>query len=66
MDPEETKDEKPSKKEEQKVITFIVPFATPGSGKSFCWDAIKSHLSQQKDWSFQSISSDEIRGELIN
>lgn len=47
-------------------MTFVIPFATPGSGKSFCWNAVKDHLSKQKDWSFQSVSSDEVRGELIN
>lgn len=47
-------------------VTFIIPFATPGSGKSFCWDAIKKHLrGLQGSWSFQSVSSDEVRGELM-
>jgi hypothetical protein len=46
-------------------VTFIIPFATPGSGKSFCWEAIKKHLTGLSNWSFESISSDEIRGELI-
>jgi len=48
-----------------KTVTFIIPFALPGSGKSFCWDAISNHLSSLPNWSYQSVSSDEIRGELI-
>jgi hypothetical protein len=43
----------------------VIPFATPGSGKTFCWNAIKQALSDTQHWSFQSLSSDEIRGELI-
>jgi hypothetical protein len=35
-----------------KTVTFIIPFACPGSGKSFCWDAISSHLSTLPNWSF--------------
>lgn len=51
--------------QQQRTVTFIIPFATPGSGKSFCWDAIRAHFDSQQDWSFQSVSSDEVRGELI-
>lgn len=67
-DPEETKEVqiKPnSQHQSQRTVTFIIPFATPGSGKSFCWEAIKKHLSNSSDWSFQSVSSDEVRGELM-
>jgi hypothetical protein len=54
-DPEETKEVyiKPIiENHTQRTVTFIIPFATPGSGKSFCWDAIKKHLSSLSDWSF--------------
>jgi len=46
----------------KRKVTFIIPFATPGSGKSFCWDAIKEHLETLSNWSFTDVSSDEIRG----
>ena len=72
LDPEEeSKDEKPVKPPKQtmgadlRTVLFVIPFATPGSGKTFCWNAIKNHLADDKSWSFQSLSSDDIRGELI-
>jgi hypothetical protein len=46
-------------------VTFVIPFATPGSGKSFCWEAIRQQIHGQPGWSYRSISSDEVRGELI-
>ena len=62
-DPEEVK-EKP-RKQTKRTVTFIIPFATPGSGKSFCWDQISNYSTTQDNWSFESISSDDVRGELI-
>lgn len=51
IDPEETKDDH-GVKQNQRVVTFLIPCATPGSGKSFCMTAIKEHISKQSDWSF--------------
>ena len=53
------------KKNIDRNVLFVIPFAVPGSGKSFCWNILKAHLDELPEWSYQAISSDEIRGELI-
>lgn len=55
-DPEESKG---SESESKSSVTFILPFATPGSGKSYLWKHIKNSLP--KDYTFASVSSDDIR-----
>ena len=42
----------------------MIPFATPNSGKSFCWRAIEEYLKQE-GWTTQSVSSDAIRGAML-
>ena len=37
----------------------------PGSGKSFIWENMKKKLSSEKEWTFDSVSSDGIRGEQM-
>jgi len=49
----------------ERNLVFVIPFACPGSGKSFVWNVVQQHLSSLPDWSYQYISSDSIRGELI-
>lgn len=52
--------------EEKRKVVFVVPFAVPCSGKSFAWNEIKKHIDEhKKDWTYESISSDEMRGKLI-
>ena len=50
---------------EQKTVIVIIPFGVPGSGKSFIWENIKNELALKEDWSFDSVSSDGVRGELM-
>ena len=62
---EESKDSgSVGKPESKRIVYFIVPFATPNSGKSFCWKAVQDTLAKD-GWTFDSISSDGIRGQLI-
>ena len=50
----------------KRTVIFIIPFGVPGSGKSFCWDALKGKFLEHKDEvSFESISSDGMRGAMI-
>lgn len=41
---EEQKQRPRSPPRQLKTVTFILPFATPGSGKSFCWEVLRKHL----------------------
>ena len=56
--PDDSKQDKP-------LIVCIIPFALPGSGKSFCFKAIQKKISETEGWSFDIVSSDGIRGELM-
>ena len=65
-DKEEHKQQRPrSPPRSLKTVTFVLPLATPGSGKSFCWQVLKKNLEQLPDWSCASVSSDEVRHELM-
>ena len=55
VDPEETKEA--TKKCE---VTFVLAFATPGAGKSFALNKIKSKLPSE--YKHLCVSQDEIRG----
>ena len=48
-----------------KKVIFIIPFALPGSGKSYHWKILKQILEDNNNvnWSFGYVSSDEIRGQ---
>ena len=52
----------------KKTVLVIIPFGVPGSGKSFIWDQIKAKIESmpEGEWSCYSISSDGIRGELMD
>ena len=44
---EETKQPNPEKQTKttpKKTVFFIIPFAVPGSGKSFCWNIIRKFI----------------------
>lgn len=43
----------------------MIPFAAAGSGKSYFWNIIQEQLGRDPKWSLQSVSSDDIRGQLI-
>ena len=49
------------------TVIFIIPFGVPGSGKSTIWKKLKERLDSEdgKEWSYASVSSDAIRGELM-
>ena len=52
----------------EKTVIVIIPFGVPGSGKSFIWDLIKQKIGSlpKDEWSCHSISSDGIRGEMMD
>lgn len=37
----------------------------PGSGKSFVWNLVRQHFDKSENWSYESVSSDAVRGEMI-
>ena len=49
-------------------VIFIIPFAMPNSGKSFCWKVLQELLEDDPTsslgpglWSYSTYSSDSIR-----
>ena len=44
-------------------IIFIIPFMFISSGKSFAAKLIKQMVESTPNWTYASVSSDEIRGE---
>jgi hypothetical protein len=46
-------------------IICIIPFALPGSGKSFCYRALQAKINATEGCTFDIVSSDGIRGEMI-
>lgn len=47
------------------MIICVIPFALPGSGKSFCYKALQAKIAATEGCSFDTVSSDGIRGEMI-
>ena len=52
----------------ERTVLVIIPFGVPGSGKSFIWKQIKEKIESmpEGEWSCFSISSDDVRGELMD
>ena len=48
-------------------MILIIPFGVPGSGKSTIWKNLKAKLESlgPAEWSYDSVSSDAIRAELM-
>lgn len=50
-----------------RTVIVIIPFGVVGSGKSTIMNSLKSMLEakDQTEWTFDSVSSDEIRQQLM-
>ena len=48
----------------KKLLLIIIPFGTPGSGKSTFLKTLKN-ISSNINWKIDSISSDETRNECM-
>ena len=50
---------------DNKTVIVVIPFGVPSSGKSTIWGLIKEHIDSLPDWTCDSVSSDEIRGQIM-
>lgn len=51
--------------ERRPMVVVVIPFGLAGAGKSFCFRALQAKIQETEGCTFDVISSDGIRGEMV-
>ena len=51
--------------ETRPMVIVVIPFGLAGAGKSFCFKALQAKINETEGCTFDVISSDGIRGEMV-